>query len=329
MYYNDTAGFYWYHPKYPDRLQKEEVAEMSMKTKISKLNTAVKRKDMADVEVLLASGIDANKKGQDGRTCIMSASFKTRPEFLPFFLALEGVDLNVQDKLGHTALSLATSSNNISGAKMLIDCYHDIDVNLPDRKGITPLHNAISKCELEMIQMLLQSGADPNQKDKDGVSPLLLACRTNSCAVLTALIEANGDINSADKRGRTPAIWCCRQGASAKLELLLRHDVDLTKIDKIDQMSAFRQAIWKDQTECAIMIMESPLCPNLLRSREPEMITGIVRTYWEVARSRKNVELQNSIYEHMQKQILACLLKNNQKMKLSIDLLELISSFSA
>lgn len=326
MHWNNKA--YYYHPRFPKAIVPEELVGMKMREKITKLNVAVKREDMEDIAVLLASGIDPNKKGNDGRTCIMSAAFKWRPEILPLLLTLDGVDLNRQDKLGHTALSLAASSNNAEGVRMLVESYHGLDVNLPDRKGTTPLHLAVSKSELGVVKMLLDAGAAPNQTDKDGVSPMLLSSRTNSVDIFEALIAANGDVNSVDSRGRTPAIWCCRQGAADKLDVLIKQGADLTPVDYIDGMSAFAQAVWKDQTKCAIMILESSDCPNLLRSRKPELATGIVRTYWEVARSRKNIQMQNSLHEHMKNQIVACLTNMRHKLKLSVDLLEIIAGFS-
>jgi len=324
---NDSRGYY-YHPRHPDALTQKDLEGLSMKAKITKLNIAVKRADMGDVQTLLASGIDVNKRGSDGRTCIMSATFKWRPDILPLFLTMNGVDLNVRDKLGHGALSLAASSNNVQGARMLTTCSHDFDINIEDRKGKTPLHYAISKCGMEMITILLDAGADPNHADKDGVSPFMLSCKFNSVPVLQALIASNANVNSVDARGRTPAIWCCRQGSADKLEELLRQEVDLNARDHVDDMSAFSQAVWKDQTKCAIMIMESPLCPCLLRSREPEIASGIVWTYWEVARSRKNIQLQNCLYDHMKNQIIACLLKYKNKIKLSVDLLEIIATYA-
>jgi len=326
--WNDDSRGYYYHPRYPDALTQEELGRLSMKAKITKLNIAVKRADMGDVQTVLASGIDVNKRGSDGRTCIMSATFKWRPNILPLFLTMNGVDLNVRDKLGHSALTLAASSNNVEGARMLTTCSHDFDINIADRKGKTPLHYAISKCGMEMITILLDAGADPNHADKDGVSPFMLSCKFNSVPVLQALIASNANVNSVDARGRTPAIWCCRQGSADKLEELLRQEVDLNARDHVDDMSAFSQAVWKDQTKCAIMIMESPLCPCLLRSREPEIASGIVWTYWEVARSRKNIQLQNCLYDHMKNQIIACLLKYKNKIKLSVDLLEIIATYA-
>lgn len=324
---NESRGYY-YHPRNPDAITAEELEGLSMKAKVTKLNIAVKREDMGDIHTLIASGIDVNKKGSDGRTCIMSATFKWRPNILPLFLTMNGVDLNVQDKLGHSALSLAASSNNVQAAQMLTTCSHEIDINIKDRKGKTPLHYAMSKCEMEMITILLDAGADPNAPDKDGVSPFMLSCKTNSVPIFQSLIAAGANVNSVDARGRTPAIWCCRQGSSDKLEVILRQEVDLNARDHVDDMSAFSQAVWKDQTKCAILIMESPLCPCLLRSREPEVASGTVWTYWEVARSRKNIQLQNCLYDHMKNQIIACMEKYKNKIKLSVDLLEIIAAFA-
>lgn len=52
------------------------------------------------------------------------------------------------------------------------------DVNLCDSFGKTPLHNAINGKHLNIVILLLKSGADVKSKDERGDTPLHEAVRT-------------------------------------------------------------------------------------------------------------------------------------------------------
>lgn len=320
----DGDNRYYHHPR---RLDPADPTRMTMKENIDRLIVATMRKDMNDVCSILEHGVDVNMKGTSGRTCIMSASFKQRPLILQMFLSQEKVNLNVKDKLGHTALALACSTNNFEGVRQLLTCEHELDINKQDKQGATPLMVAVQKSELETIQMLLEHKADPCIPDKNGVTPLIRSATGNTAEVMLTLLEGKADPNAQDNKGRTAAIWCCRSGTHRHLNILLDYGVDLSLVDKADQLTAFSQAVWKDQTKCAIAILDSPMCPSLLRSRQDDA-NGFVSTYWETARRRKNKTLQDKLLEKMKEEIFNILISKNKNMKLTSDLLDLIAWYS-
>jgi ankyrin repeat protein len=45
-------------------------------------------------------------------------------------------------------------------------------VNAVQQDGFTPLHGAAQNGQLEMVQLLLEHGADPSMRDTAGRSPL-------------------------------------------------------------------------------------------------------------------------------------------------------------
>ena len=61
-------------------------------------------------------------------------------QFLPLLLTIDGVDLNVRDRKGFSALHLAASTNNFDAIQMIVDSYHEFDVNIQDRTGQTPAY---------------------------------------------------------------------------------------------------------------------------------------------------------------------------------------------
>jgi len=67
-------------------------------------------------------------------------------------------------------LHLAAGNNNVEIVRMLIKT--GADVNVKDRSDQTPLHYAAGKNNLEIASLLIKAGADVNAKDKSGRTPL-------------------------------------------------------------------------------------------------------------------------------------------------------------
>ena len=53
------------------------------------------------------------------------------------------------------------------------DLLKEVDVNSKDERGRTPLHNAIPDGKLEIVKLLVESGADVNAENSYGTTPLL------------------------------------------------------------------------------------------------------------------------------------------------------------
>ena len=63
------------------------------------------------------------------------------------------------------------------------------DVNTPDSFGKTPLHNAILGKHVEIVNLLLKSGAHVKCTDERGDTPLHAAVKVNSEAIVTVRIH--------------------------------------------------------------------------------------------------------------------------------------------
>ncbi|MHB9148172.1 MAG: ankyrin repeat domain-containing protein [Candidatus Amoebophilus sp.] len=87
--------------------------------------------------------------------------------------------------------------------------------------GITPLHIASVKGNIEEVQGLLSQGIDINAKDKDGYTPLHYACAVNSLEIVKCLIEAGADVNAKSNCGALPLDWASKGNNVAKLKYLI------------------------------------------------------------------------------------------------------------
>jgi len=94
-----------------------------------------------------------------------------------------GADPKLAAESGYTALHVA-AYRSVDIAKRLIDA--GADVKAADSSGNTPLHFARN---LEMVDLLISKGADPNARSKDGETLLKWIVRSESPAVFEALLQ--------------------------------------------------------------------------------------------------------------------------------------------
>lgn len=93
--------------------------------------------------------------------------------------------------------------------KVLLDANADL-VSCQDRYGKAPLHCAVEAENEELVQLLLQYGADINIRCHDGMTPLMMCCTAdtggNKTGLMRLLLEAGAMIDLKDFRGKRTAL---------------------------------------------------------------------------------------------------------------------------
>ncbi|CAI9733425.1 protein fem-1 homolog C-like [Octopus vulgaris] len=108
---------------------------------------------------------------------------------------------------GFTALFLAVSYNNLELVQYLLqECNVPVDqpVIYNDDAQVTPLLVAASERCKNMLQILLDYGADINVKDHLGSTALKMSVKGGNVDIVKFLIERGSDVNFADHKGVTP-----------------------------------------------------------------------------------------------------------------------------
>jgi len=80
-----------------------------------------------------------------------------------------------------------------------------VDVNDTDSIGWTALHCASGHFSLELVKLLIDSGADVNARTIEGDVPLLVAISNHSKRISKFLIEAGADVNIKNNYGNSPS----------------------------------------------------------------------------------------------------------------------------
>jgi len=115
---------------------------------------------------------------------IITASYRGDIKILEEILA-SGVNTDVRDAMGATALHEAMFQPNPMVVKLLLD--HGFDPNARTKNGSTPLHIAVATNNVNAAKLLLQYGADKRLTCSQGLTPLDKAKQSDKTAFISLL----------------------------------------------------------------------------------------------------------------------------------------------
>lgn len=136
------------------------------------------------------------------------------------------------------------------------------DLIKPDENKWTLLHFAARDGLYDVCKLLLENGADVNVSNKKGMTPLHLAA-WNGCPleIIELLIAHNADVNAETDIGQTPLHWLAYRGNVKVCRFLLEHKADVNAkcpfFDKDKkEYSPLELAIKQKHTSTANLLIE-------------------------------------------------------------------------
>ena len=130
-----------------------------------------------------------------------------------------------------TIHSAAGGNGDVNTVKGYLD--RGTDVNLRDDAGATPLHYAAAAGRLQIVQLLLERGADPNAKTiSTEQTPLHMAAMAGYTRVVQLLLDHRARANVVDMHGKTPLEYVEQSyltGRTSPVAQLLRDAMDREK----------------------------------------------------------------------------------------------------
>ena len=141
----------------------------------------------------------------------------------------------------------AARRGDLAAVRRLLD--QKADVNAQGGDGATALHWASHLDKPELVDLLIQRGANPKSTNRYGVTPLSLAAVNGSAAILEKLLGAGVDPNTSMPEGETALMSAARAGNPAALKALIAGGADVNARDGFRGQTALMWASARNNVE--------------------------------------------------------------------------------
>jgi uncharacterized protein len=136
------------------------------------------------------------------------------------------INVNTPQADGTTALHWAVHWNDLEAAKLLLRAGANPGVK--NRFGASPLSEAVTTGNTELVAALLEAGADATAlTTPDGETVLMTAARAGNANIVRMLIDRGADVNARERyKGQTALMWAAAERHPAAVKLLLERGAD-------------------------------------------------------------------------------------------------------
>ena len=145
------------------------------------------------------------------------------------YLAKEPASARSTDAAGYTALHWAAIRGHGELVETLVEA--GAEVNAIGGDGGTPLHWACHHDDVGTVRLLLDGGADPAIRNRWGRTPLHVAARRGCTQVAMLLLARGAEPDATTREGWTPLHVAYLSGQGAVVELLTEAGASITMMD--------------------------------------------------------------------------------------------------
>jgi ankyrin repeat protein len=172
------------------------------------------------LKTLLKARVNLNPVDTCQQTPLLEAAESNHPRMVELLLEA-GADLNIHGWNGATALHHAVKYGDLGTAKELLRRGAEVDPICTSGWGFrTPLHLAAEHNFSEVLELLINNGANIERTGPDNFNALLLACSNGSSACLELLLKAGARTDPRDDKERTCFHVAAQNGHSDILKIL-------------------------------------------------------------------------------------------------------------
>ncbi|GCB25504.1 ankyrin-1 [Aspergillus awamori] len=226
------------------------------------LSRAISYGDRSILEMILTRpNADLLHQDEEGRTPLIYAVQHNEASLTVMLLRHPTSRTEPRDFHGRTALWYAVQQGNTDIIQLLLDSGADIAVL--DDYGETPLHKSIKDGNLSTTSLLLR---DPTvwapvfalHAVNNVLPPLCMAADRGSIEMVRLLVECGWYVNEVDVEGRTPIHCAAENGHDPVVQVLLTNEqLDVNARDH-RKSTALHEAAWKGHLAVANLLLTKP-----------------------------------------------------------------------
>ncbi|XP_039292984.1 uncharacterized protein LOC111061653 isoform X2 [Nilaparvata lugens] len=202
------------------------------------------------VKRLLKHGCQINSRGKNDWTCLMWAVKCKRLEMIDLLIK-RSADISATNAEGDNAMLLAIQSDAWHQDAFLDLCntisrftttFREV-VNHANKKGYTLLHFSVKRKWNNIVDRLIEDGADVDCIDYRGITPLMIAGYCGDISLIKRLLRSRANVLLEDKRGCTAVCY-------AIAFMLPKHvEISQTSDNKLpEEFSIFKSMMLSEQT---------------------------------------------------------------------------------
>ncbi|MFN2254630.1 MAG: ankyrin repeat domain-containing protein [Candidatus Promineifilaceae bacterium] len=245
------------------------------------LKTAVARsgqQGIGIVRLLVESGADPNLQDRRGNTALHQAARIGNMEAVTLLIE-HGADVNLPNNGGVTALDIAVDEETVA---MLRDAGATTDSANDTAALEKELIANIQAGNAAAVEELLNGGVDPDFVDQWGNNaPLPLAAKEGRLEIVQLLVEAGADVNNSTMNGRTPfgsaltaapaLLYAAAWDHLDIVEFLLANGADPNAVEEGDGGTPLQIAAWFNYPEIVTILLENGAEVDIRRTDEDGM----------------------------------------------------------
>lgn len=189
-------------------------------------------------DLLMEKGANINHKSLDGNTLLIKAAILEHSNAMIYLLSLDA-DVLHENKEGRTAFYFVVLNHKgfLSHENQLQNTFIEAgaDINTKGRNGETILFQQIEKGKFDRVKELVEKGADPNTRNEKGERP---ACRESQ--IIQFLINNGADINATDNWDNTYLCEAVKQNDLELAHFLINQGIDVNKRCYFDEQAIIK-----------------------------------------------------------------------------------------
>ena len=208
------------------------------------------------VQVLIDAGADIDTQNNEGWSPLHTACEYGGLDIVKM-LVRAGAGVRATDNLGWTCLAHAARYGHTETVRYLAG-LPEVELNYRYHDNDTALHLAVDENRTDVVQVLIDAGADIDIKNYAGRSPLHCACASGALDLVKMLVRGGAGVRARNVKGRTCLHLAAELGHTETVRYLVGlPEVELNHRDTEKNYTALQYAVEEKHTEVAQVLIHA------------------------------------------------------------------------